>query len=53
MNYEESVKLLNIKATEKSVYKKEKKISTGLSFWHEIVFKILAAWRTRELNLEM
>lgn len=24
-NYEESVKLLNIKATEKSVYKKEKK----------------------------
>lgn len=45
-NYEEVVKLLNTEAIEKSVYThifRRKKNLTGLSFCHEIGFKILAA----------
>lgn len=56
-NYEEVVKLLNTEAIEKSVYthifRRKKKKLTGLSFCHEIGFKILAAWSIRELNLKI
>lgn len=47
---EELVKLLNIKVIENSVYKsilKREKKNKGLSFWHELEFKVLTAWSIR------